>query len=214
MKIGRPNGSIGRQTACAAYSPAAKRRKYLSATRGFRTFCEDHGPVSRWICFGRQRLIFQSRGIVGFRPWQRGLDRGYDISYHAIMSNRMGRGLALILVLPLGCCVQEDLASCLSTGEQTIRLKQLTLGAERQESFNSCLRKWGWPESYCRAMYLNADSIARDCMKGRGYTFSDRDRGGKCHSSTDYGKAECYQPTWYVTAKQYFPLPPAWKKWP
>ena len=91
----------------------------------------------------------------------------------------MGRGLALILVLPLGCCVQEDLASCLSTGEQMIRLKQLTLGAEQQESFNSCLRKWGSPENYCRAMYLNADGIARDCMKGRGYTFSDRDRGGE-----------------------------------
>src|SRR5262249_14908924 len=67
------------------------------------------------------------------------------------------------------------------------------------------------PENYCRAMYLNADCIARDCMKGRGYTFSDRDRGEKCRSSTAYGKAECYQPTWYVTAKQYFPLPVAWK---
>jgi hypothetical protein len=124
--------------------------------------------------------------------------------------------LTLSMAFTLAACddSSEKLKSCLASTEQTILLRQVTQNEKRKKDFESCRTDMG--ENYCRALYLNANGLVRQCMKDGGYSFIDPDfylsRGenpwrpdgmvkegleGLC-GWEQYDKPNCYQPTlWF-----------------
>ena len=78
--------------------------------------------------------------------------------------------MVLLLGVPLFGCgsVDEGLSQCLSSTEQTVLLRQLTLPTKEREFFDECRQTL--PRNYCTATYLDANGLARKCMKARGYT--------------------------------------------
>src|SRR5262249_1879802 len=106
-------------------------------------------------------------------------------------------------------------------------VSQVTQNEKGKEDFESCRRN-NMGENFCRALYLNANQLVRQCMKGGGYSFIDPDfylsRGespwgpdGRAKEGLEgvsmcgwsqYDKPNCYQPTlwfqltnWWVLRK-------------
>lgn len=87
------------------------------------------------------------------------------------------------------------LAECLKNTEQTILLRKMAADSITKSNFETC-RTGFMPQSdaYCSALYLNANTIVRECMEKSGYTLveSTADRG--CGWSA-YSDATCYTGT-------------------
>lgn len=98
--------------------------------------------------------------------------------------------LMLVAAANLTSCLEKRLEQCLTSTEQTILLRQLNLTKDERERFDFCARN----ESItaCRARFLNAETVVRQCMKGHGYPhISD----GRC-SYSDCSRPACYVQTW------------------
>jgi hypothetical protein len=87
---------------------------------------------------------------------------------------RLRAGTVGMCLLLSACGAEDELAKCLSANEQTILLRQIALTGERKMAFDYCQQLWPSGEN-CRALYLDADTLVRTCMKGAGYTFINVD---------------------------------------
>jgi hypothetical protein len=62
----------------------------------------------------------------------------------------------------------------MASSEQKVLLGQLTLTGKNREAFENC-RAIPNNDRHCQALYLNANGAVRECMKQKGYIFSDLD---------------------------------------
>ena len=136
------------------------------------------------------------------------------------MKSRADRALVIIAIAVglAGCRQQEtleNLKSCMASSEQTVLLRQLALTDKDREAFENC-RAIPNNERHCRALYLNANGAIRECMKQKGYIFSDLDfyadhkenpykigdviKGGELKDGVcswqQYQDPECYHSAW------------------
>jgi hypothetical protein len=87
---------------------------------------------------------------------------------------------ALLSVAVVNCdglqnSASSKLESCLASTEQIILLRQMTMTGASRENFEFCRGFMGMTDSYCRGLYLNANSLVRKCMNDAGYLFLDVD---------------------------------------
>ena len=103
----------------------------------------------------------------------------------------------------------------MASSEQKVLLGQLTLTGKNREAFENC-RAIPNNDRHCQALYLNANGAVRECMKQKGYIFSDLDfyadhkknpykigdviKGGELKdgvcSRQQYQDPECYHNVW------------------
>lgn len=114
-----------------------------------------------------------------------------------------------LLVFLSACGVESTLESCLRTEEPTILLRQLNMSAPRRAEYDRCLAQGlGGDEAteFCGGLYFNANVPVRQCMKARGFIFTDEDSGwGSCGWSK-YKVAGCYKSLWQLKAEVLFGL--------
>jgi hypothetical protein len=119
-----------------------------------------------------------------------------------------------LLGVPLCGCgesVDQALAQCWSSKEQTVLLRQLALVGRDREAFDVCITRLQEPRDYCSAISLQAADLVLDCMKDRGYTYDSGCDGTKCLENArgytlphcisyfrTFRDPSCYQSTWYL----------------
>lgn len=116
---------------------------------------------------------------------------------------------AIVLGLVLAACgVEDDLGKCTADSEQTVLLRQIAMTDNQRKALTFCQEDMRLGADYCKAVYLNANTPVRECMKGKGYTFKDADSGyGNCMFGR-FRDPGCYANTWLLWIDRELKPPP------
>jgi hypothetical protein len=108
--------------------------------------------------------------------------------------------IALFLSSLGGCGIDDTLSACLSASEPTILLRQLNAPERTKERFDWCVKEGAFSLEFCRGLYLNGNSVVRECMRQHSYTFTDPDSGYGTCAFQRYAEPSCYGRTLYLKA--------------
>jgi hypothetical protein len=100
--------------------------------------------------------------------------------------------IAICAVLLANCSDEEALRTCRYQVKQTVLMRQLALPEQQRAEAETCLANSNRGPDFCRDFYPDAETIVRDCMSDKGYSFA------VINSPTDYVDAKCYKATWLV----------------
>jgi hypothetical protein len=101
---------------------------------------------------------------------------------------------AAICLAVLSGCGERELSACISSAEQLVLLRQMTVVGGKKISFDLCIKN-NMGEKYCRAVWLDADSEVRGCMERHGFKFAEAPSGPYCHFM-NYDDVYCYISKW------------------
>jgi hypothetical protein len=80
--------------------------------------------------------------------------------------------IALCMTLLAGCSEEDALRSCKRQVEPAVVVRHLSLPPQKKAELDSCFASSNLKPEFCRAAYLDADILVRDCMSDKGYTFA------------------------------------------